>query len=154
FYRSTDGGLRWSATTIFNLSSVGAEYFDSLGNALPITVHPISSEVLAITASDYGSRPPWKLWSSSDYGKTFHLRGQFPFRLRKVLFHPKYREVVYGFGLPKYDLGFSSDGGKNFTAFQNLSIQDDDCSRCTLNYYEFSDLCIDPNNPVVMYASA
>src|SRR5262245_7496182 len=102
FYRSTDGGRRWSATTIFNLSSVGAEYFDSLGNALPITVHPISSEVLAITASDYGSRPPWKLWSSSDYGKTFHLRGQFPFRLRKVLFHPKYREVVYGFGLPKY----------------------------------------------------
>jgi photosystem II stability/assembly factor-like uncharacterized protein len=144
-YRSEDGGLLWQDTKV----RVAINFSDEVPYSLPISIHPVTSEVLAISANR-----PGKLLASSDKGKTFQLRSNLQFPLRTVLFHPHNPNIVYGFGLPKYDFGISKDRGRTWETFRNLSFKKQDiCSDCKFERYFFHDLFISPLNPEIMFIS-
>lgn len=149
-YRSTDGAQSWKDSGLPGMRYVYSS--DSVGAAQPVAVHPATSEVAAITSGERTKRRI--LWVSRDGGETFQQRATVPFPLRGIYFHPRNPDILYGLGLPKYDLGVSYDGGRTWSPLTNLKLTpSNQCFKCELGYYTFKDIVVSQTNSDVLYAS-
>src|SRR6185503_2007978 len=141
-WKSTDGGLTWKS--IFDdqpTSSIGS-----------IAVAPIDPNVVYVGTGEANIRgnvaPGAGLFKSEDGGKTWKHVWKHVGQIGTVAVHPKNADICFAavlghaFG-PNSERGIyrTTDGGKNWT---RVLFKNDETGA--------SDVCIDPNNPRVIFA--
>ena len=141
-WKSTDGGLTWKS--IFDdqpTSSIGS-----------IAVAPSDPNVVYVGTGEANIRgnvaPGAGLFKSDDGGKTWKHVWKHVGQIGTVAVHPKNADIAFAavlghaFG-PNSERGIyrTTDGGKNWT---RVLFKNDDTGA--------SDVCIDPNNPRIVYA--
>lgn len=122
-YRSTDAGQTWKRS-----------------------LHAISQ--VALASNQLFALGNSKLWASVDNGNSFRLVSTASFPLRKIVVNPSNPQTIYGFGLGRYDLARSDDGGKTWKAITNLPIKIPQ----EYQHYSFTDVLFSPFSAQTIYA--
>lgn len=122
-YRSTDAGQTWKL---------------SLHSISQVTL--ASGQIFAIGNS--------KIYTSVDRGNSFQFVAGANFPLRKIVVDPSNTRTIFGFGLGRYDLARSDDGGKSWKSITNLPIK----IPHDYQHYSFTDLMFSPFSAQTIYA--
>jgi len=137
-YRTTNGGAQWKSV---------------LDNTVDVVVHPLTSEVFALTSVSQAQRI---LWKSIDQGRIFTRIASLDFPITHLRLNPADPNILFGFGLGIRDLVISRDGGRNWRHIKNLPYrinQDMDEEGCYVYGYDFRDLIVPPFATDTVYAS-
>jgi photosystem II stability/assembly factor-like uncharacterized protein len=143
-WRTSDGGNTWeNISDGYFGGSIGAVAVSEWDNNV-IYVGGGEVTVRGNVSSGYG------MWKSTDAGKTWAAAGLRESRhVPRIRIHPKNPDVVYAAVLgdlfkssPERGVYRSTDGGKNW---QKVLFANADAGAV--------DLCMDPNNPRILYAS-